>query len=161
MDSAARDTTPARRWDDGGRTILEALIGLALVGLAVLGWSRMATATTRAEAAATHRTAALELASNAVDSLVARDWADAAIDPDQPGAVRRFEGRDVVLGPGGAAGEESVSREGRSFTVRRYVLDSGDPAWRRIVVTVAWAEGEVEYDVRVDSAVRAPDPGGA
>lgn len=145
--------------DDSGRTILEALIGLSLVGLAILGWARMSTNATRAETAASHREIALELATNAVDGLVARGWTGATIDPDGPGAVARFEGRAVVTGPDGVAGEDLVERDGRTFTVRRHVLDTGDAAWRRIVVTVAWAEGSFANEVRVESAVRAPDPG--
>lgn len=151
---------PAQRArSDGGRTILEALIGLSLVGLAILGWTQMSTTATKAEATAAHRGVALELATNAADAIVAREWTVAVIDPALPGAVRRFEGQTVVTGPGGLAGEETIARDGRDFTIRRYILDAGDPSWRRVVVVVTWFEGQRENEVRVDSAVRAPDPG--
>ncbi len=157
MNQAIPHATPAAQGRlDSGRAILEALVGLTLVALAVVGWGRASVTATRTEAAATNREIALELATNTLEEMSIRDWATAAIEA-VPGAPARFEGRTIVRSPRGVPATTIVARDGRTFEIRRDVTDSGDPAWRHLIVRVGWREGEREVEVRLDGAIRRPD----
>ncbi len=144
---------------DAGRTILEALVGLTLIALAVVSWARLSTAAAKTDAAAAHRVAALELATSRLEVLSVLPWAEVGVDPASPGFVRRFEGRTVVASPTGVDATIVVNRGGRDYTIRRLVLDVGDPAWRQLVVEVSWVDGSRAPTVRLDGAARRPDTG--
>jgi hypothetical protein len=142
---------------DSGRVILEALVGLSLVALAVVGWGRASITATRTEVAAANREVALELASNNLEELSVREWPVAAV-ASSPDEASRFEGRAIIRSRNGVPAMTVVERNGRTFEIRRYVTESGNPAWRHTAVLVGWREGERDAEVRLDGAIRRPDP---
>ncbi|MEZ5246329.1 MAG: hypothetical protein R2707_14600 [Acidimicrobiales bacterium] len=161
-DAAAvnRLTTPCATTavgDDAGRSILEAVVALALVAIAVISWGRLSVTSARTEATVAHREIALELATNSLEELRLRPWDTAAIDPESKGALRDFEGRPTVQGKGGVPARVDQVRDGREFTVTTHITDPGSAAWRNAIVIVEWAEGERTARLRLDSALRRPD----
>ena len=142
---------------DRGRSILEAVLALALVALAVTSWGRMAVTSARTEATVAHREIALELAANSLERLRLRTWDAVAIDPAGAGAVRTFEGNPTVLDARGVAARLEEARDGRDFVVTTHITDSGDDSWRHAIVIVEWSEGGRTPHVRLDSALRRPD----
>lgn len=144
---------------DAGRSILEAVIALALIAMAVVSWGRMSVTSARTEATVSHREIALELATNALEELQLRDWDATAIDPASPGTVRRFEGQRTVLTATGLPARVEHSRDGRLFVVVTHITESADDSWRNVIVIVEWPEGERTAELRLDSARRRSDPG--
>jgi len=144
---------------DAGRTILEAVVALALIAIAVTTWGRMSVTAARTDANVAHREVALELATNTLEELRVRTWTATAIDPATPGFVRRFEGLPTVRDASGVAARVTHTRAGRDFEVTTHLTDPGDDSWRNAIVIVEWAEGERTAELRLDSALRRPDTG--
>lgn len=142
---------------DGGRSILEAVVALALIAIAITSWGRLSVTSARTEATVVHREMALELASNTLEQLRLRAWDAVSVDPAGAGAVRAFEGNTTVLDAAGATARIEVPRDGRTFVVTTHVTESGNDAWRHAIVIVEWDEGGRTAQVRLDSALRRPD----
>lgn len=146
---------------DAGRAILEAVVGLALIALAVVGWSTATVTATRTVASAEHRQVALQLANNALEDLRVVSWDRVGIDATSAETVLRFEREDTVFATDGVPALQSVEVDGAPYELRVHITDGGDDAWRRVIVIVSWADGPVTRDVRLESAVRRADPGTA
>jgi len=144
---------------DGGRTIFEAVVALALIAIAVTSWGRMSVTAARTETTVAHREVALELANNTLEELRLRSWETAAIDPASLDAVRRFEGSATIFAAAGVPARVVDTRDGRDFAVVTHITNSGDDSWRRAIVIVEWHEGERATELRIDSALRRPDAG--
>lgn len=145
--------------DDAGRTILEAVVALALIAMAVIGWGRLSVTSARTEASVAHRETALELAHNALEELRVRPWDAAAIDPASAGVVRRFEGNRTVTDPNGIAAESIVTTDGPDFTITTHITESPAESWRRVTVVVVWTDEQRSASLRLDSALRRADQG--
>ena len=143
--------------EDGGRSILEAVVALALIAIAVTSWGRLSVTSARTEATVAHREIALELASNTLEQLRLRPWDAVSVDPAGAGAVRAFEGNPTVLDATGVTALVEHPRDGRTFTVTTHITESGNDAWRHAIAIVEWDEGGRAVQVRLDSALRRPD----
>lgn len=149
--------TTATVADDGGRSILEAIVALALIAIAVTSWGRLSVTSARTEATVAHREVALELASNTLEQLRLRPWDAVSVDPAGAGAVRTFDGNATVLDTAGVAARVEHQRDGRTFIVTTHITESGNDSWRHAIAIVEWDEGGRDVQVRLDSALRRPD----
>lgn len=168
MESRTPDASPVNRTRalvaeadvDAGRAIVEAVVGLALIAIAVVGWSTATVTATRTVASAEHRQVALQLASNELEDLRILAWDQVGIDPRSDDVVTRFEGDDIVLVADGRPALRSIELDGAPYEIRLHITESGDPSWHRAIVIVSWDDGPVTRDVRLESAVRRDDVGG-
>ncbi|MEM9200508.1 MAG: discoidin domain-containing protein [Actinomycetota bacterium] len=142
---------------DGGRTVVEAVIALSIIAATAAVWAQMTSSAAKADVSTDRREVALELATSELEVLRATPGIEDGL--DGTGGPSQVDGIDVVSDVAASPYSSSTDVSGVTFTIDRFVLDPGEEAWRRLLVTVTWQDHGFQQDIRLDTAIPVvPEP---
>jgi prepilin-type N-terminal cleavage/methylation domain-containing protein len=170
------EATDDRVAREGGFTIIEMVVALAILAMVMAPLARVYWSSIRTAGAAAHRTDGSSIASREIESMHAVPYSQVGFYADQPGYVASFEGLTTVslgstspttgpLVPQVQPQTTGITQGSVSYSVKRYVVwvDAQDAsstyasAYKRLTVLVSWSDQAGAHTAREDSLLY---PGG-
>ncbi|MCP3853724.1 MAG: hypothetical protein GY698_03180 [Actinomycetia bacterium] len=151
--SSLRRFPSPRPREDRGRTVVEAVVAMAIVLVAAASWMTLNQSSGAAQEATAGRREGLALARSEIEFITGLAPGQAGLDPTADGWEATFEGSPMVAVADGLVGNEAVEVGGETYTiVRRVVLEesAGGANWKRYTVSVSWSDRFGSHEIRLD-----------
>lgn len=156
--------------DDGGFSLIEMVVSIFILSITLLALLSTLITSLRAAQENEARVRATALSNELLERMIAQPWDRLGLYVDEAPDLT-LEGQQVVLLPGTRdasasppdpvpRADESVVRDGRDYTVRRWVTwvdDGGGQDFKRLVVELEWDVRGSARTMRTES-LRSPDP---
>lgn len=154
----------ARASGEEGLSLIELMIAVFILAVSILALAGVATQSISRVRVARDQQSAADLVSAQLEAARGIDFASLALDSADPSIPATYDGDPVVEEPGGPlVHRETVAHGNRTYAITRYVTlpppDVDQDPLKRVVVEVAWSDGDTARELVNSTLVADADRG--